>query len=113
MSIRHQDIVSAIETRMKTILIANSYHTDIGNNVYVWRVTPISPDEAPFLDIRDRHKMKVGEVTGGNASFDDWHLPIQISVISQPGPNTVTMSRQVIADVQSAIKQDPTWGGKA
>jgi hypothetical protein len=113
MSIIRQDIIDAIETRLKTILTTASYHSNAGSNVYVWRTTPLPPESIPALIIKDSLSTKLGEGEAGPYSKDTWELSVDIVGMVTNGNASDTQTRQVMADVYKAIGSDDTWGGKA
>jgi hypothetical protein len=112
MAIKRQSIVDAVETRFKGIKIASGYHTDVGNNVFVYRDADIEAQELPALNIRDYRTKRIDEVTDAT-SYDNWDLYFEIELVCAAGSLTITQVRQIIADVTKAIGVDQTWGALA
>jgi len=113
MAIKRQSIVDAIKTKYQTIKIANTYHTNVGNNVFVWRPGIIQAQDLPALNIRDYKEVKADEVTGGPASFDNWNLYFEVELVCTSGSLTHEEVRKIIADVYKATGDDIKWGGLA
>jgi hypothetical protein len=117
MTIRHQDIMTSFDTRMKTILVANGYHTGIGGNVLGNRgrqidggYIPIDASELPCLLYRD----VLHETTTKNLDGDKFHrLTVEVEVRCEEGANTDSFLRQARADIIKALGVDTTWGGNA
>lgn len=113
MSIIRQDIVTNIETRMKTILKSGGYHTNLGASVFVWRTVGVPASELPILIIKDSIDTKMGEGVSTPYSKDDWKLDIEIITLASDGNASDTALRQAVADIYKAIGTDDTWSGKA
>lgn len=105
-SIRQQ-IVSAVETRLKTIKVVNGYETDIGLNINVWQTTDFQESELPAIDVRDPSEEV--DVRGGNHICN---LTIEIEA-KVSGTTSAAAMRDIIADTIKAIGTDPTFGGLA
>jgi len=103
-SIRQQ-IIDAVETRLKTIKVANGYETDIGLNVNVWHVTDLQEPELPAIDIRDTSESI--EVRGGNHICT---LTIEIEAKVSGASSGVSM-RDILADIIKAVGTDPSFSG--
>jgi hypothetical protein len=104
-----QQIIDAIDTQLKTILVSNGYYTDLGLTVQEWDLTPLDPDnETERLEYRDEEESRldltVGEQTMG--------LPLAIRVLTA-GDTSVRDIREMLADVAKAMYEDPTWGALA
>ncbi len=100
----HQRIISAIDTRFKTILIAGGYKTNMGQHVFAWKETPFDASEIDGLNYRDRREQR----TPGCGVYE-FTLPIEIEVFSS-SPEGI---RKCLADLEKAIFVDETWGGLA
>lgn len=105
MSIKREDILGALETRLKTISVANGYHTALGAHVSAWLPAVISESERPAANVRDMDDSIIRDT----APFDTHQLSVEIDVAS----TTVTALRQAIYDVYKAVGTDPTFGGLA
>ena len=113
MSIRRQDILGAIKTRMNGISVAGGYHTAAGVNVFIWRTANLDQTILPALVIRDTGQAKDQEGESSPYSFDTWRMKVEIEVVCESGSTTDVLLRQIIADVYKAIGVDDTWGGNA
>lgn len=98
-----QQIIDAVETRLKTIKTANGYETDIGLNVNVWHTTDFQETELPAIDIRD--VSEVMEVRGGNHICT---LTVEIEAKVSGSASGVTM-RDILADIIKAVGTDSTF----
>ena len=104
-----QQIITAIDTQLKTISVANGYRTELGATVQEWDVTPLDPDSETYrLEYRDeeeaRADLTVGEHTMG--------LVMVIRVLTS-GSTSAADIREMISDVAKAMYEDPTFGGLA
>ncbi len=106
-SIRQQ-ILSAIDTRLKAILVASGYATDIGTNVHDWKVDPIEEDDLPILLYRDISVAT--EIVNFNCFAHRMTVNISVAVTNS---TPMTEIRKLIADLDKAIGVDETWGGLA
>jgi hypothetical protein len=110
MSIR-QDIIDAIDTRLKTILISNGYNTDIGNKVFHWRNTNLTEAELPGIIYRDpstNEKEHHGVARG-------WVNKFQVEIVGFDtlAGTTPAQMRLITEDIYNAIDVDDLWGGLA
>lgn len=101
-SIRQQ-LIDALETRLKTIQVANGYETDIGLNVNVWHTTDFQESELPAIDIRDVSESV--EVRGGNHICT---LTVEVEAKVSGSTSGVTM-RDILADIIKAVGTDSTF----
>lgn len=107
-SIRQQ-ILTALDTRLKTITVANGYKTGVGARVFPWLDRELADTEIDALIYRDPANVITPE------SFDTCtnKLRVEIEVKTKLAANTVLQVRKLIEDVYQAIKTDETWGGLA
>jgi hypothetical protein len=107
-----QQIRSAIDTRLKTILVANGYNTDAGSHVFYWRTALLSPDsELPGIIYLD-----TGESTENSEFALQTNKASVIVKCFACGSDDATIKAaldQIYADVMKAIGVDETWGGLA
>lgn len=107
----------------------DKYNTQVGRYVFPWRTGTVSEEELEsFVDhaalvLRDvdetkatngNHTLPVTNLNGGTQKFER-ELHIQIEVFSG-GEESPTLIRKVIADIETAIRQDIRWrdvSGKA
>lgn len=109
-SIRQQ-IIDAINTRLKTILKANGYETNLGQNVFEHRTTALGDSELPGINFKD---------VGCDVSQEDiaigqhgYELIMEAEITVKEGSTTAVQIRKMIADVIKATGVDPRWGGLA
>jgi hypothetical protein len=96
-----QKIITAIDTRLKTILIANDYQTNMGNHIFAWREEALQESELDGLIYKDRTESKVE-----GCGIDEMTMPVEIEIDST-SPELV---RKCLADLEKAIAVDRTWG---
>jgi hypothetical protein len=117
MSTVWQQIRSAIDTRLKAILVTNGYQTDAGKNVYYWRTASFAQDEEGNMP--ELPGIKYYELTEKNIAEA---FPLRQNIVTlnveciASGSDDATVKGivdQVYQDVMKAIGTDETWGGKA
>lgn len=102
-----QLIVDKIDTRFKTILVANGYATNIGQHVNWWKESPLAIADLPGMNLRDRDESRAL----GCAIYDrTLNIEIEASVSGSDSPET---ARLIEADIEKAIFVDDTWDGLA
>lgn len=103
-----QQIINAVDTRLKTIKIANGYETDLGLNVNRWKTIPVSSDKEYELIYRD----PIEDVTAENIAIGrhEHTLHMEIEIITKADSISDNQVRKMIADIEKAIKVDETWG---
>jgi len=106
-SIRQQ-IISALDTRLKAILTTGGYETNIGVNVFDWRSESLEESDLPALIYRD---ISAETTIDTMASFAH-KMTLNILVAVQ---NSTPMAeiRKIIADIDKAIGVDHTYGNLA
>lgn len=109
-----QLIITALDTRLKTILVSGGYATNLGWNVFEWRSTDLQESELPALIYRDISSGEALAITiMGASSKREYPLDVEIEVKGADGSTTPAQMRSMIADVIKAIGTDPTFGGLA
>jgi hypothetical protein len=103
-----QQIITALDARLKAILKAGGYATDAGKNVYDWRTETIPEDFLPALIYRDISCET--EITGLEVFTHSLKIMI---VIAASGSTSMAEIRKMLADIDKAIGTDLTWGGLA
>ena len=100
--------MTAIDTRLKLITIANGYETNAGNNVYEFWDVALEDDELPAIIWRDgaEDSELVVNTTQGRT------LTVEL-ILQALGVTAPAILRKLIADVEKAIAVDNTWGGIA
>lgn len=112
---RRQDIITALDTRLKGILKTEGYQTDMGKNVREWYAFPVN--EAPDTDsllYEDPSCARVEpyEYDDNVQSYHYKRLTVHIYIVTS-GSTAPAALRVRIADVLKAIGTDVTWGGLA
>lgn len=108
MSIR-QNIITAIDGRLKIITTANSYKTNIGQHVFDWLDRDLADSELDALIYRDKSN-EISD-TGFGAVMNT--VTVEIEVKTKSSSTTAAQVRKMIEDVYKAIGTDDTWGGLA
>jgi hypothetical protein len=106
-SIRQQ-IISALDTRLKAILVTGGYETNIGSNVFDWKANSLEDADLPALIYKD---ITVETNIDSFASFAH-RMTIQVIVVVQSS-TPMTETRKAMADVDKAIGVDHTFGNLA
>lgn len=112
-----QQILAAIDTRLKGILISSGYQTDAGKNVFYWRTIPFAQDsEGTMSDLPGIKYFETSERT------ETLNFPIRTNTTSlsveclATGSDDATVKAtidKIYADVMKAFGTDETWGGLA
>jgi hypothetical protein len=106
-------ILLAIGTRLLTILTTNSFETDIGSHVFVWRdldKEPLQASEVPSVLYNDISDEPLPEMSVFGADAHTLHIEIKAA---SAGATVESTLRNIIADLEIAINTDLTWGGYA
>jgi hypothetical protein len=113
-SIRQQ-IISALDTRLKTILVANGYASNVGQHVYEWRSADLEESSLPGIIYRDISSGEALPVTIMAAdSKREFPLDVEIDIHVKTGATSApAQMRSMIADVIKAIGTDPTFSALA
>lgn len=102
---KRQQICTAIDSRLKSILVSGGYETNIGNNVYEFWEIPLEETELPGMIWRDGAESADLSVTSVQTRTLKIHLTIQVA-----GTDSPRQIRKALADIEKAIKVDTTWG---
>lgn len=103
-----QQIIDAVDTRFKTILTANGYETDLGQNVFHWKENAFEQDHLPCLEYRD-----VSDPPEDIAFQLRLHtITLEVRAYAK-GSDVDKTARKLIADIVKCIGTDLTWGGLA
>lgn len=103
---KRQKIVSAIAERMQTILTADGFETDLGQNVHDWRIN-FQEDELSdtgALSVCDQ-VATVPEYRDGRSDPKEsiWMLPIEIRIFFKKADGAANV-RKGLKDVNQAIR---------
>ncbi len=112
---KRQRIVDAIKTRMATILIANGYATNLGQNVREWEswiqqedipvAGVLSVCDMPSTAAAPEQQRSERVITGVTI----WMMPVQFRVFLLRNASTHANIRTAIKDINRAIRQDRRW----
>ena len=103
---KRQQIMTAIDTRLKLITVTNGYETNAGNNVYEFWDVALEDDELPAIIWRDGAEDSDLLVN----TTQDRTLTVEL-ILQTLGATAPAILRKLIADVEKAILVDNTWGG--
>jgi hypothetical protein len=106
---KRQLICTALDTGLKTILVANGYNTNLGANVFEWRTAPFELTDLPGVIWRDISEDD-SNATTGTIGYHNHDLKIELKISAASGSVTPAEIRKLLADVQRMIGVDPTWG---
>lgn len=113
MPIKQQQIIDEIKTQMKTILIANGFHTDLGNNVSINKANSlISGANEDALNVREIALAAITAKSGGMVSHFDYMMQVEIDIHFKGGTASTDI-RKGIWDVQKLIGENLQWNGLA
>lgn len=104
-----QKIMDAIDTRLQSILIANGFKTNAGQNVFPWQEYGVTNTKLPALLIRDVDDDPDQETVGNVDNI----LTVQVIALTAKSATSDQQVREMIADVIVAVGVDETWGDLA
>ncbi len=102
-----QRIIDALDTQLKSILIASGYDTNVGSNVFSWRDienNPFAASELPGLNYRD----SISDRSVGCGSYDNT-LRVDVEAYAA----SMEDIRQILGDIEKVIVDNEQWGGIA
>ena len=115
MASKRQSIITAIETRLKTIVAAqtvtmyggtsHTYATTLTGHVFTWKTAPFQYSEVPGVNIKDERD----SISRFSIGLDDHNMVVSIEAFAAND----TALRSLIADIIACIGSDVTWGGLA
>lgn len=116
MSTVRQQIVDAIDTRLKLIAPGHQFTLPSGVHtcgstilgVYQWRKVPFSANQVPAIEFRDTD----ADTEPGPSTQHEHKLQIELDIFFKGG-TALADGRTALADVIAAIGSDPRWGGLA
>ena len=112
MAITKDTIINDIKTTMETILVANGYHTDVGQKVWEGRDTVFKENEVPALNIKEIEDTTQDVEMQGAYNVFEQIMQIEIEMVTN-GASTTSEIREIEADVDKAIGTNQTWSGNA
>jgi hypothetical protein len=116
MSSRRKQILSAMETRFKTIAVGVEFSVNgdvyvcasaIGDAVFLRRVEPLDATETEALNVIDGEATATA-IAGG---FTEYGVVVTIDCLYRNDDGS--KAEQAARDVLAAIGSDPYWGGLA
>jgi hypothetical protein len=107
-SIRQQ-IITALDTRLKTIKKTASYKTDAGNNVFDWLDRDLADSELDAIVYRD----KTNEISAEGFDVSGNRVRVEIEAKTKQASGTAARLREIIEDIYKAIGTDESFGGLA
>lgn len=117
MSSIRQQIMDAIETRLKLIVAGKVWTLDDGathtctvtvKGVYPWRKVPFTPAMLPAIGIWDTAS------TLEDAPFGSFNHALEVNIVGVIAASSpVATARELTADMLAAVGSDPKWGGLA
>lgn len=102
-----QQIIDAIDTRFKTILVTNGYATNIGQHVTWWKESPLALADLPGMNLKDPDEIRI---PGCGIYERTLNIQIEASVSGSDSPET---ARLIEADIEKAIFVDNRWSDLA
>lgn len=112
MDSKRQLICTRLDARLKTILIADGYNTDLGRNVFEWRDNPIDQSELPAVNWRDISEDD-SNATAGTVGYHTHVITMELKIATAKGTTTAKEIRALLADIVKAVGVDQTWGRQA
>jgi N-acetylglucosamine-6-phosphate deacetylase len=101
-SIRQQ-IMTAVDARLKTVTTDNGYNTNLGASVHEWRETALEIAELPGVIYRD-----ISQTTVIAVGYHVHNLVLELDIFVS-GASAPALLRQCIADAITAVGTDRQW----
>lgn len=102
-------IMLAVENRLRDILQINGYNTNLGSNVFPWELADIPDTSRPAVTCRDVSREIIQHVASHMHKLTIELEMFPLSTDAAPADSI----RLFIQDVVNAIGTDTTWGGLA
>lgn len=109
---KRQQIITAVDTRLKTIKTTAGYQTNAGNAVYDWLHRQMSATSLLAIVYRDSEESIEAE-TVGTIGYHRRELNMELEIMVANGSTTMETMRKVLADIETAIGTDTRWSGLA
>lgn len=107
-SIRQQ-IMAALDTRLKTIKTTGGYKTNAGQNVFDWLDRDLADTELDAIIYRDR----TDDLTPLSTRKFENRVTVEIEAKTKQAAGTARRLREIIEDIYKAIGTDETFSGLA
>jgi len=101
------EIMDALKSRLETILVANGYQTAIGQKVFIWRSTPLGPEEVPAIMAEDTD---IDHDNGAVMGMTRNTMTVSLVAVLSAGA-TVSDARKARADLKKCLHGYETMGG--
>ena len=105
------DIITNLDTRLKTILTAGGYQSNIGSKVYNYVTYDISDSDLPCIVYRDPEIIPLTAIQSQIVTCD-YLLNVEIMAMYNAS-TAIANIRKAIEDIKKAIGTDPTFTAKA
>ena len=108
-SARRNQVVTAVVDRLKTVLVTDGYQTNLGNNVFRWRTTPLGPNEVPGCIVRDTSRRVTYEYSD---SARDYEMTVEVVGVALHG-DAADANLDLVADdiFKAMLEGDRTLSG--
>lgn len=104
-SIRQQ-IITALDTRLKTITKAKGYGTDAGKNVFDWLDRDLADSELDAIVYRDPSNEIADETFNQTTN----RLRLEIEARTKAAATTAAQIRKIVQDIYAALGTDEKFG---
>lgn len=109
MAIKRGTILTNLQTRLSGILSTAGYHSNLGNKVYLNKMTDWQDSELPGVAIREIENLVIDSPSG----FTDQELTVELEIQAKDASTAASYMRNYIYDILKAIGTDPTFSGNA
>lgn len=104
-----QDIIDALDTRLKAIKVSGGYKTNAGLHVFDWLDRDLADSELDAIVYRDRTSNLQMESFSAVVNM----VRLEIEAKTKQASGTARRLREIIEDIYKAIGTDETFGGLA
>lgn len=104
---RREEILNAVEARLKTLTLSNGYSVNCGHRCDYWHDLPFEYGEAGAITYRDPEEELVEENRVHNCIL---HMEIEaLAFVANP----LADSEALVADIRELLSADRNWSGLA
>ena len=104
-----QDIIDALDARLKAIKVSGGYKTNAGLHVFDWLDRDLADTELDAIIYRDR----TDDLTPLSTRKFENRVTVEIEAKTKQASGTARRLREIIEDIYKAIGTDETFGGLA
>jgi hypothetical protein len=104
---KRQEILDQIAARLKTIKKNAGYETDLGNNVYDWRLNPWDSSTMPGVMYRDEEESIEDDLT--RTHMVTMELSVEAVGLGTAQISSAELARKMLADIVKAFGTDTKW----